>query len=114
MTALLASKMPVADASNVLEHLTGMRLPRAPPDPEARREGERAQALRTRLDEQAATKKKQLELTLQPCQMIIQLDAWNIRKRDHEAGTEPCAGRGRNPNAGTSDFPHTAFNSATN
>ena len=51
MAALLASKMPVEDASTVLEHLTGVRLPRATLDREARRQGERAQALRTHLDQ---------------------------------------------------------------
>ena len=34
------------------------------------------------MDKQAAYEKKQLELTLEPYQMIIQLDAWNIRERD--------------------------------
>jgi hypothetical protein len=82
MAALLASKMPVAEASAVLEHLTGVKLPRATLDREARRQGERAQRLRTQLDQQAATQKHQLELTLEPYQMIIQLDAWNIRERD--------------------------------
>ena len=82
MAALLASKMPVEDASAVLEHLTGVKLPRATLDREARRQGERAQRLRTQLDRQAATEKNQLELTLEPYQMIIQLDAWNIRERD--------------------------------
>jgi hypothetical protein len=82
MAALLASKMPVEDASAVLEHLTGVKLPRATLDREARRQGERAQRLRTQLDQQAVTEKNQLELTLEPYQMIIQLDAWNIRERD--------------------------------
>src|ERR1700733_2083048 len=43
MAALLASKMPVEEASAVLEHLTGIKLPRATLDREARRQGERAQ-----------------------------------------------------------------------
>lgn len=97
MAALLASKMPIEDASAVLEHLTGIKLPRATLDREARRQGERAQALRTELDQQAAAQKKQLELSLEPYQMILQLDAWNIRERDdwgqsralRRAGQEP-------------------------
>ena len=97
MAALLASKMPVEEASAVLEHLTGVKVPRATLDREARRQGERAQALRKELDQQATSEKKQLELTLEPYQMIIQLDAWNIRERDHwgrsgalrRAGQEP-------------------------
>jgi hypothetical protein len=97
MAALLASKMPVEEASVVLERLTGIQLPRATLDREARRQGERAQRLRSQLDQRAATQKKQLELTLEPYQMIIQMDAWNIRERDHwgqsaalrRAGQEP-------------------------
>lgn len=97
MAALLVSKMPVEDASLVLEHLTGSPLPRATLDREARRQGERAQRLRTRMDQQAAPDKQQLELTLEPYQMIIQMDAWNIRERDdwgqsaalRRAGKEP-------------------------
>lgn len=97
MAALLASKMPIEDAGLVLEHLTGIKLPRATLDREARRQGQRAQRLRTRLDQQAATAKTQLELTLEPYQLIIQMDAWNIRERDdwgqsatlRRAGKEP-------------------------
>jgi hypothetical protein len=37
MAALLASKMPVKEASAVMEHLTGVKLPRATLDREARR-----------------------------------------------------------------------------
>jgi hypothetical protein len=82
MAALAASKLPVAEASVVLEHLAGVQLPPATLDREAKRQGQRAQRLRTRLDQQAATASPQLELILQPYQMIIQLDAWNIRERD--------------------------------
>src|SRR5579864_9031014 len=82
MAALLASKMPVEEASAVLEHLTGVKVPRATLDREARRQGARAQAVRTELDREANTQKRQLELTLEPYQMIIQMDAWNIRERD--------------------------------
>ena len=82
LAALLASKMPVQEASVVLEHVTGLKLPRATLDREAKRQGERAQRLRAQLDQQAATEKRQLELTLEPYQMILQLDAWNIRERD--------------------------------
>ena len=101
MAALLASKMPVEEASLVLERLTGVKLPRATLDREARRQGERAQALRRQLDPQAtappAAQTPQLELPLEPYQMIIQMDAWNIRERDawgrsaalRRAGQEP-------------------------
>ena len=97
MAALLASKMPVADASAVLEHLTGVKVPRATLDREARRQGQRAQALRQQLDQQAATAKKQLELTLEPYQMIIQLDAWNIRERDGWGQSRALRRQGKEP-----------------
>jgi hypothetical protein len=97
MAALLASKMPVEDASAVLEHLTGVKLPRATLDREARRQGERAQRLRTQLDRQAATEKNQFELTLEPYQMIIQLDAWNIRERDAWGQSGALRRAGREP-----------------
>src|SRR6266851_988714 len=85
MAALLASKMPVGEASAVLEHLTGVKMARATLDREARRQGQRAQRLRRKLDEQAcgaAQSPVQQELVLEPYQMIIQMDAWNIRERD--------------------------------
>ena len=49
------------------------------------------------MDQHAATDKQQLELTLEPYQMILQMDAWNIRERDgwgkstqlRRAGKEP-------------------------
>jgi hypothetical protein len=97
MAALLVSKMPVQEASAVLEHLTGVRLPRATLDREARRQGERAQRLRTQLDEQATPQKRQFELTLEPYQMIIQLDAWDIRERDDWGKTARLRRAGQEP-----------------
>ena len=83
MTALLATKMPVAEASLVLERLTAIKVPRATLDREARRQGQRAVELRRTLDAQpAAPPSRQLEFALEPYQMILQIDAWNIRERD--------------------------------
>ena len=97
MAALLASKMPVEEASAVFEHLTGMKMPRASLDRQARRQGQRAQALRTALDRQAVTAQPQMELTLEPYQMIIQMDAWNIRERDHWGQSAALRCRGQEP-----------------
>jgi hypothetical protein len=97
---LLASKMPVSEASAVLEHLTGVKLPRATLDREARRQGERARQLRRQQDEQACgvgKKAVQPELVLEPYQMIIQLDAWNIRERDEWGKTQGLRQAGREP-----------------
>lgn len=97
MAALLASKMPVEEASIVLEHLTGVKMPRATLDREARRQGERAQVVRTELDQKATTRKRQLELTLEPYQMIIQMDAWNIRERDGWGQSARLRRKGQEP-----------------
>ena len=100
MTALLASKMPVGEASAVLEHLTGIKVPRATLDREARRQGERAQEVRRQLDQQgcaAAPKAAQPELVLEPYQMIIELDAWNIRERDQWGQTACLRQKGEEP-----------------
>lgn len=100
LAALLASKMPVGEAAAVLEHLTGVRLPETTLHREARRQGERAQAVRRQLDAQAATAPPapaQLELSLEPYQMIIELDAWNIRERDGWGRTARLRHRGEEP-----------------
>lgn len=100
MAALLASKMPVGEASAVLEHLTGVRLPRATLDREARRQGQRAREVRRRSDEQARSSRPnpvQGELVLEPYQMIIQVDAWNIRERDQWGQTEALRRKGQEP-----------------
>jgi hypothetical protein len=97
MASLLASKMPVEEASAVLEHLTGVKVPRATLDREARRQGERAQAVRRELDQKAATQKRQPELTLEPYQMIIQMDAWNIRERDGWGRSAALRRQGQEP-----------------
>jgi hypothetical protein len=97
MAALLASKMPVEEASRVLEHLTGIKMARATLDREARRQGRRGEQLRAELDRQAVTPKKQLELTLEPYQLILQLDAWDIRERDDWGRTQRLRRRGKEP-----------------
>jgi len=97
MAALAASKLPVAEASVVLEHLAGVKLPPATLDREAKRQGQRAQRLRTQLDQQAAIEKQQLELILEPYPMIIQLDAWNIRERDAWGQSATLRRRGHEP-----------------
>ena len=98
MAALLASKMPVSEASVVLEHLTGVQLPRATLDREARRQGERAKRIRKQEDEQACQGQPvQSELVLEPYQMIIQLDAWNIRERDQWGQSQSLRRRGQEP-----------------
>src|SRR5580698_755691 len=100
MTALLASKMPVSEASAVMEHLTGVKMPRSTLDREAKRQGERARELRRKLDEQACQEPKaalQPEMVLEPYPMNIQMDAWNIRERDLWGQTERLRQGGQEP-----------------
>lgn len=98
MTALLATKMPVGEASLVLERLTGIEVPRPTLDREARRQGQRAVQLRRALDAQpAAPPSRQPELVLEPYQMILQIDAWNIRERDQWGQTAAARKKGAEP-----------------
>ena len=90
MAALVASKMPVGEASVVLERLTGVKLPRATLDREARRQGKRAEGKRQEMDEQISRGGVSEQLALpkgpvEPFTLVIELDAWNIRERDGEA-----------------------------
>jgi hypothetical protein len=85
MAALTVSKMPVKEASAVIERLTGVQLPPATLDREARRQGQRANRKRQQLDEQMSTgagAAQRLPLPAQPFTLVIELDAWNIRERD--------------------------------
>lgn len=100
MAALTVSKMPVKEASAVIERLTGVKLPPATLDREARRQGQRADRKREQLDEQMRTgqgARQMLALPPEPYTLVIELDAWNIRERDdwgqsarkRAAGQEP-------------------------
>jgi len=85
MAALTVSKMPVQEASAVIERLTGVKLPPATLDREARRQGQRADQQRRKLDEQMRTGQglqQVLPLPQEPFTLVIELDAWNIRERD--------------------------------
>jgi hypothetical protein len=105
MAALAVSKLPVAEASAVIERLTGVKLPRATLDREARRQGLRAQAQRDQLDEQMQTPQADLqkvhnvqtERPLTPFTLVIQLDAWNIRERDDWGKSEAQRAAGQEP-----------------
>ena len=100
MAALTVSKMPVQEASAVIERLTGVKLPPATLDREARRQGRRADQKRAQLDAQMRTPEgvaQMLPPPAEPFTLVIELDAWNIRERDdwgqsarqRAAGQEP-------------------------
>ena len=92
MAALAASKLPIAEASAVIERLAGVQLPRATLDREARRQGKRAQDTRQQMDEQLGRGEGSEQLApelhskepMEPFTLVIELDAWNIRERNDE------------------------------
>jgi hypothetical protein len=92
MAALAVSKLPVGQASAVIERLAGVKLPRATLDREARRQGQRAEDQRRQRDAQMSrgTGGGQVVPALQraapgePFTLVIELDAWNIRERNAE------------------------------
>jgi hypothetical protein len=92
MAALAVSKLPVAEASAIIERLTGVKLPRATLDREARRQGKRAEQQRQAMDEQMSRGGGREQLVrelrcrgqVEPFTLVIELDAWNIRERNAE------------------------------
>jgi hypothetical protein len=107
LAALAASKLPVGQASAVVERMTGVKLPRATLDREARRQGKRAEGQRQQRDEemsrgagrgQVAPELRQAGQS-EPFTLVIELDAWNIRERNAEAWgqTESLRQQGQEP-----------------
>jgi hypothetical protein len=107
MAALAVSKLPVAEASAVIERLTGVKLPRATLDREARRQGKKAEGKRQEMDQQMSqgvgTKQQVPELRVpgaeEPFLLVIELDAWNIRERNEKdwGQTEKLRKEGQEP-----------------
>jgi len=102
MAALVGSKMPMAEASAVIERLTGVALPRATVHREAARQGKRAQDLRAQLDADMKTARgtgQQVRLSDpdKPFTLVIEIDAWNIRERDDWGVTEQKIRTGQKP-----------------
>ena len=107
MAALAVSKLPVAEASAVIERLTGVKLPRASLDREARRQGRRAEDKRQEMDEgmsrggatEPQVSEWQPKGPVEPFTLVIELDAWNIRERNAEqwGKTEELRQQGQEP-----------------
>lgn len=107
MAALAVSKLPVGEASAVIERFTGVKLPRATLDREARRQGRRAEGQRQEMDVQMSrgagaeqlVPALRLKAAMEPFTLVIELEAWNIRERNaadwgrtealRQAGQEP-------------------------
>ena len=105
MAALTVSKLPVEQAAAVIERLTGVKLPRATLDREARRQGQRAERLREKLDQEMQTPEGrrqqvsdlQRQPAPQPFTLVLELDAWNLRERDDWGQTEALRAAGEEP-----------------
>jgi hypothetical protein len=96
----MASKMPVAEASKVIEYLTGVKLPPATLDREARRQGKRAERKRKEMDEQMSQGQGSEHCApqgRQPFTLVIEIDAWNIRERDHWGQSRQQRAKGVEP-----------------
>lgn len=101
MAALLGSKMPINEASAVIKRLTGVTIPRATLDREAKRQGGRAERTRETLDEEmrtAAGARAQGPGSIsKPFTLAIEIDAWNIRERDAWGQSDQQRARGEEP-----------------
>lgn len=105
VAALLVSKMPAAQAEIVAQRLIGVPLTRSTLDREARRQGQRAQELRTEdcalLDSWNTVQAEASSLKQAPAQkpftLILEIDAWNIRERDDWGQTEEQLALGKKP-----------------
>jgi len=100
LAALFASKMPLAEASAVLERATGIRLPPTTLDRVAKQAAQKALAKRQAMDQQAALGGAGLarqSVANPPATLFIMLDAWNIRERDDFGQSQALRKQGLEP-----------------
>ena len=105
MAALTVSKMPAPEAQQVIERLTGVKVSTGTLGRQARQQGQRAQKKRQQLDGQMSQAEGrhqqdpdlQLNGSLEPFVMVVELDAWNIRERDDWGQTEALRQAGQAP-----------------
>lgn len=109
LCALLVSKMPAEQAEALTPRLLGRPLSRSTLAREARRQGDRAIAARQQLTTQkiftppptkggpAVAAPVGLDQPLKAFTLVIQIDAWNIRERDHWGETQTLRAAGQDP-----------------
>jgi len=100
MAALFASKMPVNEASAVMERSTGIKMAPATLDRVAKDAGRKAQQLRKTKDDQARQGGEPLarqSVARAPETLVIMLDAWNIRERDDWGRSAQLRRKGQEP-----------------
>jgi hypothetical protein len=99
VSALLVTKMPAEQAEAISQRVCGIQLSRASLAREAHRQGNRAMVQRTtmnRAERPALPTVLAGETPIQekPFTLVIQIDAWNIRERDHWKQTQAKRQRG--------------------
>lgn len=105
MSALTVSKMPAPEAGQVIERLAGIKISAATLGRQAQQQGQRAQEKRAQLDKKMSTAEGrsqqdcdlQLKLPLEPFTLVVELDAWNIRERDHWGQSKEKRAQGEEP-----------------
>jgi hypothetical protein len=106
MCALLVSKMPAEQAEAISLRVTGRTLSRSTLGREAQRQGDNAIQVRQRLvqapiylqpDPKSITAAA-VESAPAPFTLVIQIDAWNIRERDHWGKTQTMRQRNQELN----------------
>lgn len=103
-SALLVSKMPSSEAEKVMRELTGLPADDSTMAREAQRQGERAKAVRRRMDEQACHTEGRWKVTEQVRKelgtaqaaftLVVEMDAVLIRERDCWGESEALRDRG--------------------
>lgn len=104
LCALLVSKMPCEQAEPVSARVAGIQFSRSTLAREAQRQGERAIQKRQepipaplQVPAPSAPRAVGLDQPPQPFTLVIQIDAWNIRERDHWRETQAMRRRGEDP-----------------
>jgi hypothetical protein len=92
--ALTTLRAPAGQAEEDVRRLTGLEVGASTLHQEARRQGERALTLRTEDEDRTQSVEGIAELTARsrppdaPYTLVIEIDAWNIRERDHWGKTQ--------------------------
>ena len=99
VSALLVAKMPAEQAEAISQRVCGLQLSRASLAREAQRQGDRARVQLTTMNRAAhpalpMVLPGETALPEKPFTLVIQIDAWNIRERDHWKQTQAKRQRG--------------------
>jgi hypothetical protein len=100
MAALFVSKAPVAEASIALRPATGIALPAATLDRVAKRVAQKAVRILKQTDQEARAGGEVLarqSVVQAPEALVILMDDWNVRERDHWGETEKLRKKGEEP-----------------